>query len=394
MPWYKTGTVSVVLNSNAVIGTGTAFLSNGRVGDAFRGPDGGWYEVTNIASDTAMSISPNYKGVTNAAGGYALAPMQGYVKDSADALRALVNTYGAKLAALGTTGNYDVLPLASGGTGATTLAAAQLALGASTSPLDATPGSLVRYGGFGLGLAIVQTGADLNTVVTGNFYFMNGCTNGPGVADGWLFVQPINSNYCVQHFTSSSTGITSDRVMLGGVWGGWSGRAKQGANADITSLSGLTTALSVGQGGTGRGTVAGFLGDLVGAGAYWKGNILGTVGVSGGVPTGAIIESGSNSAGTYTKFADGTLIATIFNAGPWSVLANTVTVLGPFGTPAVFTGANYSVAAQAAPSATNDTYGVVASYPVSTTSCSFVFRNGATAQNLSNIKLTCIGRWY
>ena len=103
MPWYKSGTVSVVLNSNAVIGADTAFIANSRVGDAFRGPDGGWYEVTNIASDTALSISPNYQGATNAAGVYALAPMQGYVKESADALRALVNQFGGVLAVLGTT---------------------------------------------------------------------------------------------------------------------------------------------------------------------------------------------------------------------------------------------------------------------------------------------------
>ncbi len=103
MPWYKTGTVSVTQNSNAVIGTGTAFIANSRVGDAFRGPDGGWYEVTNIASDTAMSISPNYQGATNAAGAYALAPMQGYVKDSADALRSLVNQFGGVMAVLGQT---------------------------------------------------------------------------------------------------------------------------------------------------------------------------------------------------------------------------------------------------------------------------------------------------
>ncbi|WP_330207539.1 hypothetical protein [Pseudomonas sp. AM14(2022)] len=100
MPWYKTGTVSAVQNSNAVIGAGTAFIANSRVGDAFRGPDGGWYEVTNIASDTAMSIAPPYQGATNTSGAYALAPMQGYVKDSADALRALVNQFGTQLAAL------------------------------------------------------------------------------------------------------------------------------------------------------------------------------------------------------------------------------------------------------------------------------------------------------
>jgi len=131
MPWYKAGTVSVVQNSNAVIGAGTAFIANSRVGDAFRGPDGGWYEVTNIASDTALSIAPPYQGATNASGTFALAPMQGYVKDSADALRALVNQFGTKLAALGTTGNYEVLPVTKGGTGGTNSGEALTGLGFS-----------------------------------------------------------------------------------------------------------------------------------------------------------------------------------------------------------------------------------------------------------------------
>lgn len=42
--------------------------------------------------------------------------------------------------------------------------------------------------------------------------------------------------------------------------------------------------------------------------AYTQANILGTVGLSGGVPTGAIIESGSNANGDYTMWADGTMI--------------------------------------------------------------------------------------
>ena len=42
---------------------------------------------------------------------------------------------------------------------------------------------------------------------------------------------------------------------------------------------------------------------------FKQSNILGTVSESGGVPTGAIIERGSNSNGEYVKYADGTLIA-------------------------------------------------------------------------------------
>ncbi|SFB18892.1 hypothetical protein [Azotobacter beijerinckii] len=41
---------------------------------------------------------------------------------------------------------------------------------------------------------------------------------------------------------------------------------------------------------------------------YRKNNVVGTVEQSGGVPTAAIIEQGSNANGRYTRFADGTQI--------------------------------------------------------------------------------------
>ncbi len=48
-------------------------------------------------------------------------------------------------------------------------------------------------------------------------------------------------------------------------------------------------------------------------GAYQASNILGTVSQSGGIPTGAIIERGSNANGDYVKYADGT--AFCWNSG-------------------------------------------------------------------------------
>ena len=44
---------------------------------------------------------------------------------------------------------------------------------------------------------------------------------------------------------------------------------------------------------------------------YTSGNILGTVSEDGGVPTGAIIERGSNANGEFVRFADGTQICTL-----------------------------------------------------------------------------------
>lgn len=107
MPWYSAGTVTVTNNSGTVTGTGTSFSANARVGDAFRGPDGFWYEVTNVSSATVLSIKPNYQGANSPTGSYAIAPMQGYVKDSADALRGFVNQYGALLASLGPVASWQ-----------------------------------------------------------------------------------------------------------------------------------------------------------------------------------------------------------------------------------------------------------------------------------------------
>lgn|GEM_PF-1262624 len=47
---------------------------------------------------------------------------------------------------------------------------------------------------------------------------------------------------------------------------------------------------------------------ISGSRVFHTGNILGTVSQSGGVPTGAIIERGSNANGEYVRYADGTQI--------------------------------------------------------------------------------------
>jgi hypothetical protein len=155
MPWYKQGYMNGVTGSNAIVGVGTQFVANTRVGDGFRGHDGRWYEITNIASNTALSIDPAYQGPTVDGGVYAVAPMQGYVKDSADQLRGLVNQYGAKLAALGTTGNYDILPVSKGGTGGTDQATARGALGAAKSGDNS---DILSLSGMTTALSIAQGG--------------------------------------------------------------------------------------------------------------------------------------------------------------------------------------------------------------------------------------------
>lgn len=273
MPWYKSGTVSCTQNSTTVTGTNTAFAANARVGDAFQGPDGRWYEVVNVASDTVLSISPAYLGATVPAGNYALAPMQGYVKDSADALRTLVNKFGAL---------------------------------AASAPINA--------------LAALTGAANK-----------------------------------LPYFTAADTMALADfpaqaRTLLA-----------------ATTQANQRTAL-----GLGSAAVA---------------PIVGTVSQTGGTPTGAIIESGSNANGAYTKYADGTMVcsANVFvntwaaggSAGAtWTYPAQFAAV--PKITTSVITGS---------PHAFNDSHG-----QPNIANCA-VFIGGAVS---SNGYLDCIahGRWF
>lgn len=161
MPWYRVGTVAITAGQTTVTGTGTNFPANSRVGDAFQGPDGRWYEVTNIASATVISILPAYLGATITAGAYGLAPMQGYVKESADRLRQLVDQFGATLAGLGSVSTENVVPVAKGGTGGTTPALARAGLQLGSAAVAAIVGPVSQAAGVPTG-AIIEFGSNAN----------------------------------------------------------------------------------------------------------------------------------------------------------------------------------------------------------------------------------------
>lgn len=63
-----TGTVAVTANSNSITGTNTRFTQQVKVGDKIivRGLT---LNVTNVVSDTSLTVSPDYRGVTVSAGG-------------------------------------------------------------------------------------------------------------------------------------------------------------------------------------------------------------------------------------------------------------------------------------------------------------------------------------
>jgi hypothetical protein len=265
MPWYKAGTVSVVQNSNAVTGTGTAFIANSRVGDAFLGPDGCWYEVTNIASDTTMAISPNYLGASTIDGSFAIAPIQGYVKDSADALRALVVQFGSTLAVLGTSG---------------TLRDVRAAL--ELSDTDGLPeGGANKY---------FTEERVRDSSLTGLSH--DDATN---VAPADLLITAIGKLQAQLIERATAIGVLQEDIAE---------RALSGGNSDITSLGGLTTPLSVAQGGTGAANPADA---CLRIGAVRRGAQNGSAGTSfssGAPPSIAHISNSGNDRNTPAIFTN------------------------------------------------------------------------------------------
>lgn len=117
---------------------------------------------------------------------------------------------------------------------------------------------------------------------------------------------------------------------------------------------------------------------------YHNHNILGTVSQASGIPTGSIIERGSNAAGEYVKYADGTMICTRRHTASNSADVTWTFPIAFSATPIVTatarTGATEMLVAMIR---TNDT----------TTSCDFAAYLAAGRATVS-VNLTAIGRWF
>ncbi|MFJ2710847.1 hypothetical protein ACIOZM_08135 [Pseudomonas sp. NPDC087346] len=167
MPWLRGGTVAVTSGSTTVVGTNADFAANSRTGDAFIGPDGISYEIGNVASATVISIIPAYKGPTASGVAYAIMPVQGYPKALADAFNNINLQWGPTLAALGTTGNYDVLPVSKGGTGGVDQADGRAGLGlGSAATENVIP--VTKGGTGGTDQASARAGLGLGSVAVEN----------------------------------------------------------------------------------------------------------------------------------------------------------------------------------------------------------------------------------
>ncbi|USU06284.1 hypothetical protein NF699_06385 [Sphingomonadaceae bacterium OTU29LAMAA1] len=101
MAWYRNGTVAVTNGSATVIGAGTDFVSNVKIGEIFIGPDRGSYEVAAIVSATQLTLAEPYQGPGGGGQSYKIAPTASFARDLALAFSGFKNTYGGMLDTVG-----------------------------------------------------------------------------------------------------------------------------------------------------------------------------------------------------------------------------------------------------------------------------------------------------
>ena len=135
---------------------------------------------------------------------------------------------------------------------------------------------------------------------------------------------------------------------------------------------------------------------------YKQSNILGTVSESSGVPTGAIIERGSNANGEFVKYADGTLICETGNLSPSRTGAANGTIGALSGLditlPANFTGtpnASFSMRGPTTAATTLNLYSLAYAAGRSANQVRFYYRGSDTTREPTRYpSMIAIGRWY
>jgi hypothetical protein len=118
--------------------------------------------------------------------------------------------------------------------------------------------------------------------------------------------------------------------------------------------------------------------------AYHRGNIVATVGESGGIPTGGVVQKGSNVNGEFVKFADGTLIC-------WHSLLTSASAGVTWTYPEPFIN-NSTLSVVASPAAT--TPRVACTTAITATNIEVSGWDLASARQSFTVRMIATGRWF
>lgn len=218
------------------------------------------------------------------------------------------------------------------------------------SGTDTTAGRLLKVGDFGLGAAIPSDLTDLTVAIFPGIYRIGNLATVVG----------------------GPSGATGQGTLL-------ATHGSDGRGTFLLSLPVVSIAAQRfwhGSRNTPTGTITWSL-------ALTNDRLLGAVSQAAGVPTGAVIERGTNANGEYVKLADGTLICTQTMTAS-SAAATTWTYPAAFIAAPVLSGQALATVSAV----------VVADAAPGTTICTFSVRDKLDARRADSTLLCAIGRWF
>jgi hypothetical protein len=381
--YYSTGTVSIGAGSTTLTGAGTAWTTAGlRPGDKLI-LAGLSVPIASVNSATQITLARAWPGAAQTAQNYHLQ----YIFDDARALTAtnlLLQALGSgTLTSLsGLAGAANLMPYWTGAgvmaTTALTAAArsllddadaaamrATLGLGtaatltATTSSSDTTAGRVTRVGDGGLlGTMPISSGSNLfpsRNLPTGFWAFSTSAVEqhpegGAAWAHGAIVLQPS---------LATTGGVKRTAYLSGRLTGGATAqRLWWGVDSSVEN-------------------------EIVWSEIITNRRLVGTVSQSAGLPTGTVLESGSNANGEFIRMADGRQICTRSMAA-----SSSAAVTWTF--PAAFVAAPV-VSGTAV--ATVQSVVCLDAAPFATTA-SFSARDTANARRADTVHLIAVGRWF
>lgn len=269
--WYKAGTVSVTNGSATVGGAGTAWVASVQIGDAIHLPDGRAYEITAVASNTSLTVSPAYMGSTASAQAYRIQPTRGLVQRLIDTINtwlanqqaylegALAGRFGNGTAALpGISFANDIdtgisrtaenqMSFSTNGIRRVLLTNTALQLDALltgsaivSGTTDGTANKVLTTGYGGLGTAIALTSGDnLDNITFGGLYSNTAAGNTAGnnypisSAGALVVIKGASTNASQIYITYADSAAIYFRTRGPGGWTAWRRLdAERGSNAN------------------------------------------------------------------------------------------------------------------------------------------------------------------
>jgi hypothetical protein len=226
--------------------------------------------------------------------------------------------------------------------------------GVQAGAADATANRLLRVGAFGLGAGAIVADASWNTLDVSGLYRseVSTTTGTPTAAAGWMALHmQADAGNAVQVALRTAADDLRIRRRVAGTWGAW------------------TT-------------------------VYQQSSLVGTVSQTAGLPTGAVVQRGSNTNGEFTRWADGTQVC--WRSGLNVTNASTASgAIFRSSTNATWT---FPIAFSAAPAVTADTdnpdcWASLAAAP-SATSVQMRAFSGISQATAVPLRVSAVGRWF